>query len=191
MTAVAYTDGFGTIQGSILKSIPSLPTLQRGFYYNPMADIRSDFSAIGADASQPYYLTWNATIAVSQSLPNAPKLQSPLDSTFLGIFAALSYGAVLEQKFINFQSQRFGPYFFNTVISALDYPSILPTSVQGSVPGIYPSPYIFTKSADSFCISPQFVVNDSFEVLFEYMAVNFQPVGGSVVNLFPSPIYYY
>jgi len=191
MTAVAYTDTYGQIYGSILKSIPSLPSLQRGSYYDPITDIKSDFSAIGADPTQPYYITWTATIAVSQAVANAPQLQSPLQSTFLGIFAALSYGAVTEQKFINFQSQRFGPYCFNNLISALDYPSLSPASVQGPVSAIYPSPFIRTKTADSFCINKQFVLTDSFEVLFEYLAFNIEAVPGSVLTLLPSPIYFY
>ena len=191
MTAVAYTSGFGQVQGSILKSIPSLPTLQKGFYYNPIADIKSDLTSIGADTTVPYYLTWNATIAISQQVGNATQYQSPLQCSPLGIIALLSYGAVLEQKFINFQSQRFGPYTFNTLISALDYPSILPTSVQGEVPAIFPSPFGNQKSADALCIYPQFVLEDSFELLFEYLAFQLEVPGSSVLTLFPSTIYFY
>jgi hypothetical protein len=186
MVVQAYTSGFGQILGQIQKNIDFLPKLQNGFYLNPIADIQSNIASIGADPTQAYWIDWDLTLFISETAKNGPVLQSPLQNTYQAIVAFLSGGAVTEQLFVNFQSQRFPFHGFWNLLPATEYPAEPSAPISGAVDFILSSFATASKAADSVCIYPQYAIAPTIDAFVSFRATLGQPDGTFVLTDFPN-----
>lgn len=186
MVVQAYTPSYGQIIGQIEINIDFLPKLQNGYYLNPIATIQSNIASIGADPTQPYWVDWDLTTFVQSSAKNSPVLQSPLLSTYQGIVAFLSGGSVVDQHFINFQSQRFPFHGFWNLTPTSDYPSQPTAPISGQVNAITSSFATQSIPGDSVCIYRQYALPSSLDAFLNFRATLGTPDGTYVLTDFPS-----
>jgi hypothetical protein len=186
MTVYSYTIGYGGVEGQIETSVSDLPIVQNGHYWNPIAEIQSDLASIGADNTQPYWIDWDLTIVTSQLVKNAPSFKSPLKDSFIGVLTFLSGGAVIEKKFLNFQSQRFNFHGFWNLLPSLDYPASPSSPTVGQVDYILSSFSISPKPADSVVIYPEYADPSNMTAYIGYRAVLGNPGQTFVLTDFPN-----
>jgi hypothetical protein len=186
MVIQAYTSGYGELVGQIQTSLVSLPKLQNGYYLNPISAITTSLASVGADPTQPYWIDWDLTTVCSSSANNRPILQSPLFSTYQGIVAFLSGGAVRDQHFINFQSQRFSTHGFWNLKPAAGYPSAPPSPISGQVNIITSSLATQTVPGDSACIYPQYAIPLVIDVFVNFRATLVTYASPLFLSDFPS-----
>jgi hypothetical protein len=186
MVVLAYQPDLGQLIGQIQKNASFLPTLQKGHYWDPVAEINADIASIGADPSQPYWIEWDITVSINEAVKNAPSLQSPLQSSFFGILAFLSGGACTGQEYINFASQRFGFRGFWNVLPAVDYPATPTATVAGEVDVISTRLSTGTKSADSCCIYAQYANINNIQLYLSFKALLFSYDGTYTVTDYTS-----
>jgi len=186
MVVYAYTPGYGEVIGQIQTNVAFLPKVQKGFYWNPITEIQADLAGIGADISKPFWIDWDLTVVTSQITQNAPLLQSPVESTYRSIVAFLSGGAIIEQDYVNFQSQRFRFHGFWNLLPAADYPASPESPVVGEVDVITSSFSTASVPGDSVLIYPQYSNENNISAFIGFRATNGEPNGTYVLSDYPS-----
>jgi hypothetical protein len=190
MVVLAYTPEYTIITGQIQKNLASLPKLQNGYYYNPIADINANIASVGGSLFSMYWIDWDATVITTISAQNAPRLQSPVKSSYLGILAVLSEGAVASQHYINFQSQRFPFYGFWNQIPAVNYPASPSGTVVGAVSQILPATTAGSQPGDSICIYPQYIDPADVDLFFNFRATLSSTVAEIYLTDYPPQFFF-
>jgi hypothetical protein len=186
MVVYAYTPGFGQVIGQIQTNVAFLPKVQQGFYWNPIEEMQDNLSSIGADNSQPYWIDWDLTVVTSRTTKNAPYLQSPVQSTYSAIVAFLSGGAVIEQDYVNFQSQRYKYHGFWNLLPAAPYPSSPESPIAGEVEFINSSFATANIPGDSVLFYPQYSNQNDMSAFIGFRASLGNPGGTYVLSDYPN-----
>jgi len=186
MVITAYTPGYGQLLGQIQRNVADLPKLQNGFFWDPSPEIERDLLLTGADIDNPYWIDWDLTVVTSQTTKNAPSLQSPVRSTYSAIVAFLSGGAVIEQDYVNFQSQRFRYHGFWNLLPSIPYPASPDSPTIEEVDVIVPSLSTATSPGDSVLIYPQYSNENDISAFIGFRATLGLPDGTYALSDYPS-----